>query len=48
MFRMTFDYLMSRARVFIKNEEGASAIEVRHCGGDGRCRGCGIRNPSWR
>ena len=27
MFRMTFDYLMSRARVFIKNEEGASAIE---------------------
>ncbi|MGY1890957.1 Flp family type IVb pilin [Pseudomonas sp. SDT291_1_S447] len=24
---MTFDYLMSRARGFIKNEEGASAIE---------------------
>ncbi|WP_405124240.1 Flp family type IVb pilin [Pseudomonas sp. M20] len=24
---MTFDYLMSRTRVFIKNEEGASAIE---------------------
>jgi pilus assembly protein Flp/PilA len=27
MFRMTFDYLMAKARAFASSEEGASAIE---------------------
>jgi len=27
MFRMTFDYVIARARAFARSEEGASAIE---------------------
>ncbi|MCP1474278.1 pilus assembly protein Flp/PilA [Pseudomonas sp. EB276 TE3739] len=27
MFRMTFDYLLAKARAFARSEEGASAIE---------------------
>lgn len=27
MFRMTFDYLLAKARAFASSEEGASAIE---------------------
>jgi pilus assembly protein Flp/PilA len=27
MFRMTFDYLMAKARAFARSDEGASAIE---------------------